>query len=92
MNFSKLETATGILTKDGILVPSSEKEIRQKAFEILISKPHNLVPAYEVLFGRTVDKFTREDWNQVLGISGRPAVMGSMVAYTGCLNHGLITV
>jgi hypothetical protein len=88
MAITDIEVAKQVLSEAGIVVPKAEKDIRQKAYEVLNER--DLMAAHQIRVGKKFPNFTREDWQNVLRMSGETAVRGNMAAFTGCLSCGLI--
>lgn len=88
MDYSKIHIAKRVLEVTGIVVPESESEIRNKAYEQLGQK--DFLAAHSIRLGKDYRAFTKEEWQEVIRISGKDAVNDNMAAFAICMKYGLI--
>lgn len=88
MDYSNIAVATRALEVAGIPVPTSEEEIRRVAYEYL--EDRDFLAAHSIRLGRNYREFTRDDWVEVISLSGEVAVKSNIAAFIACLHHGLI--
>ena len=88
MDYSKIHIAERILEMAGIAIPESEGEIREKAYEQLVNR--DFLAAHSIRLGKGYRVFTKENWREVIQISGKDTVSANTGAYALCMKHGLI--
>ena len=76
------------LTKRGVELPASDEEVRLLAYEQ--AKEEDFLYAHQFRLKKPRQDFTRDDWQEILELSGRERVENNMAAYVACLAHGLL--
>ena len=88
MDYSKIHIAKRVLEAAGIEIPESEEEIRRQAYEKLTQR--DFLAAHSIRLGKNYRDFTKQEWSEVIQISGIEAVNSNMAAFAICMHHGLI--
>jgi len=88
MDYSKIHIAERILETAGIAIPESENKVREKAYKQLVNR--DFLAAHSIRLGKDYRVFTKENWQEVIQISGKDTVNANVGAYALCIKHGLI--
>ena len=88
MDYSRIAIAERVLEVACIPIPASEEAIRKQAYDYLVSK--DFVAAHSIRLRKNYTEFTRDDWREVINISGKDAVRKNIGALANCMKYGLM--
>ena len=88
MEMDFVATAKKILANSGKPVPTDETALLMAAYEQV--KDADFILAHSVRLNKERVNFTKEDWQQILQMSGVEQVEGNMAAFVACVHYGLL--
>lgn len=84
------EQAKKYLQIQGVSLPKTDEEIRAKAAYDLLKKDGDFIAAHQFRLNKHRENFTRDDWQQIIEMSGIDRVKRNIAGFTACLWHGLL--
>lgn len=87
MDYSKINVVHRVLERAGIPVPDSEGEAREEAYQWLLKK--DFLAAHQIRINKHYSDFTRDDWKEIIDISGKDVIRSNIGAMACILRYNL---